>query len=669
MRQQVYSDFSGGYNDTVSAISLRDNELALSENADYSAEVKAFKTRKGCGKVNSNSYGAEITDGHSWTVGSVYKKCVVKGGKIYELNANGTLTEKITLTSGATQIYPFQLYNCLYFGDGTKLYVWGDFDYSTELGTQTIKNGDIVRNNGDTAVKGNFYQALGAHGSTDLSKENFATTSRWQDVTAVRYTASNVARELQSYEPATAEVVELSIMSGASTAGTITLVMGKDTFTCAIAANDTVAQIVDKIMAITTSGWTKTKSANKVIFTKTEKGLCENGYFDPSITGITATYTVKVEGKTNDNNLGDIKKCTMFVVHPSSFRVFAAGNPDDNALYYSEIGKANYFKSDLNKMYPSSGYGKITAISLLSDSVLVSYENGWYAWNGITPLEDATWKALNIPYGCVCHDSVALLPNSFMFMGKDGLYNVSASILNSELVMIYGKDTIKKVTENRLENTIKEITNKSRCKGIFYDNVYYLAFLDKDGINKVLKYEWDTKSFTIVTGWKVNQWLADPEHLYFASKNYVLKANDGLNDIDVETGNAKPIHLRIKTKEYALGNELSQKCLQLLGLIFKQTDEEESEVDIKLLMGYEHKEISNVDLVESLTYGRAWGKTWGYRESIVKMVEVIRTSNVFQLEIESNTLNNQVTLLAIGFIYEDTDLVMPNILNEEELLK
>lgn len=670
MKQLVYSDFSGGYNDTVSAISLKDNELALSENADYSAEVKAFKTRKGCTKVNSESYGAEITDGYSWTIGSIYKKCVVKNGKVYDLDvSDGTLTEKIALTSGAKRIYPFVLYNLLYFGDGSKLYVWGDFDYSTELGTQDIKKGDIVRNNGDTAVKGNFYQALSDLGSTDLSKEDFSVTSKWKNVTDVRYTASNVVREIKAYDPSAAEVVELSILSGASTAGTITVVLGADTFTCAVSAGDTVAQIITKLMAVTTSGWDKVKSSNSIVFTRSEKGICDNGYFDPSVTGITATYTVKTEGKDNDNNLDDIKKCTMFVVHPGSYRVFAAGNPDDNALYYSEIGKANYFKGDINKLYPVSGYGKITAIALLSDSVIISYENGWYAWNGITPLEDAKWSALNIPYGCVCHDSVALMPYSFMFMGKEGLYTVSASVLNSELVMVYGKDVISKVTENRLEKTMESIADRKSCRGIFYDNVYYLAFKDKQGENKVLKYEWNTKSFTIITGWKVNQWLYDPEELYFASKNYVLKTNNGYNDIDVETGENKPIHLKIRTKEYALGNELSQKCVQLMGLIFKQTDEEFSDVNIRLIMGYQSKTVSNVDLVESLIYGRLWGKIWGYRESIVKMIEVIRTSNVFQVEIESNTLNNPVTLLGIGFIYSETDLVLPNLQNEEELLK
>ena len=44
------------------------------------------------------------------------------------------------------------------------------------------------------------------------------------------------------------------------------------------------------------------------------------------------------EGKVNDNDLAPIRKCTMFVYHPGSARVFAAGNPADNGLFFSEIG-------------------------------------------------------------------------------------------------------------------------------------------------------------------------------------------------------------------------------------------------------------------------------------------------------------------------------------------
>jgi hypothetical protein len=672
LQQAFFSDFSGGYNDTMAAISILDKETALSENADYSAEVKALQTAKGCAKVNAASYGAEVTDGYSWTVGSQYKKCLVINGKVYDANTStGAITERLTLSAGASQIYPFVIYDRFYFGDGTKLYVWGDVDYASELGTVDLKVGDIVRNNhSSSGTIGNFYQSKVARSGVDLKTDNYTNATNWDDVTDVRYASSRIVREVNPYDPAQKETVLISVTKGAAAAGTISIVLNNETFTCAIAANDTVPQIVDKLYNMTATGWTKTKISNGVRFTRNTAGLSENGYLDPGATGVTATYETITEGKDNDNNLDAIKKCTMFTVHPGSYRVFAAGNPDDNALYYSEIGKPTYFKSLINKVYPANGYGRITAISPLSEALLVSYQNGWYAWNGVTPLEDATWKPLNLPYGCACHNSLALTPYSFTYLANDGLYTVSASILNSELVLIQGKDIIKKITENRVEKTMRSISNKAKCRGIFHNNVYYLAFnTDGQKNEKVLKYEWDTKSFTIKTRWQVNAWLFDPQGLYFASKNYLLKANIGYTDINVETGVTIPIEFRVKTREFSLGNPLSQKNVQFVGLIFKQGNEDISHADIIVHMGYESYAIRGIDLAESLIWGRQWGKMWGYRESIFKMAELIRTSNTFQLEIINNNLNDPITLIGVGFIYEETDLVTPNILKDEVLLQ
>ena len=671
LKNAIFSDLSGGYNDTMAAISISDKETALSENAVYSAEVKALQTAPGCSKVNPTSYDAEITDGYSWTVGSVYKKCIVIGGKVYDVNVTtGARTEKLTLTAGADHIYPFAIYNQLYFGDGTKLYEWGGVDYASELGTIDLQIGDIVRNNhSSNGTIGNFYRSKTARSAVDLKTDNYTNTTNWDDVTDVRYSSSSVVREVKPYDPSQKETVLISITKGASAAGTISLVLNNETFTFTVAATDSVPTIVDKLYAMTATGWTKTKASNGVRFTKNTAGLSENGYLDPAATGVTATYETLVEGKDNDNDLSAIKKCTMFMVHPGSFRVFAAGNPEDNALYYSEIGKPTYFKSEINKVYPVSGYGAITAVGpALSKSLLVSYENGWYHWDGITPLEDAEWEPLNLPYGCACHNSIALTPYSFTFLANDGLYTVSASILNSDLVMIQGKDVIKKITENRIEKTMRSISDKKKCRGIFHNNIYYLAF-NTDGVknDKVLKYEWDTKSFTIKTKWAVNAWLFDPQNLYFTSKNYLLNANNGYADIDVDTGEVVSIDLDVKTKAYSLGNPFTQKVVQFIGLIFKQGVEDLSTVEITVHMGYESFTISGIDLADSLVWNREWGKVWGFNESIVKMIELIHISNTFQIELKSSSIDNPITLLAIGFIYEDIDLVSPDIMKDEVL--
>lgn len=693
-KQVVYSDFSGGYNDSVAHLSIEDNEVCISENVDYSSEVKSFRTRKGCTKVNGTSFDAEITDSHEWSIGSKYKKCLVMGSKLYELNADGTVTEKISLSANKTEIYPFVVYNKFYFGDGAELYVWGDYDYSSELGTVNVAINKIVRNNDSPdGSLGHFYMALNARGSINLTTEDYENLTNWEDVTEVDYFASNVVRPLIAHDPSQAEVVKVSILKGADAAGTITVVLDDVDFTTSVTAGQDVSAILTALNATVTTGWSKKKSGNSITYTKNSVGLVANGYVDPGITGVTVTYETLANGKADDNDLAPIKKCTMFVVHTSSYRVFAAGNPDDNAVFYSEIGQPTYFISAYNKLYSSIGYGATKGMLQLSESVLISYEDGWYAWDGITPLQDAEWKPLNLPYGCASHRSIALTPYSFVFLGKDGIYNVSASILSSELVLLQGENIIKKITDKRLDKTMASIIHPEKCRGVFYDNAYYLAYsVDETGNKYVVKYEWGMDAFSKFTGWHVNTWVKDPDSLYFASKNYFLKTNSGESDIDVETGEEKAIELFVMTKEYSLGDPFMNKLMDLVGLIFKQRDDQDlSSVDVRVVTGYSSFDVESLDvsghtayiidnvnvtasivdginISESLIWGRDWGLIWGFRESIIKIIELTAISNTFKVAIRNNRINDPITLIGIGFIYENADYVSVSSLKDEVLL-
>jgi hypothetical protein len=677
--QQVYSDFSGGYNDTSAAISINDDQLTLSENADYAAEVKALQTRKGCSKVNTTSYGANVTDGYSWLVGSTFKKCLVMSGKVYDVDiTTGAIAEKITLTDGAEHIYPFVMYDVLYFGDGSELYEWGATDHSTDMGTEVVSKDEIVRYNLATnakGTKGHFYRLLTTKsGSVTYASENFNNTAVWEDVTDVENHSSGYVRKMSHYDPSEREIVTITVSSEATAAATITVNLGGEEKSFSCTANQTINSLATAIGALSFTNWgTGVVTNNAVVFTAKAKGAKDDTqtYINPSTSGATFTCTITQEGKDDDCDISEIKKCTVFCVHQGSYRVFAAGSPDDSALYYSEIGNGRYFKSSINKVYPAiNGYGQVTAMINFSDYLLVSYENGWYSWTGTTPLTDATWKPLNIPYGCVSARTLCLTPSSFTFLGRDGVYCVSASIMSDDYILLESNKVIVKLSENVVEKTISSFVNMSLCEGIFYNNVYLLTYsTNGEYCDRVLKYEWDTSSFTLTTGWRVNRWLNDPEELYFASNNYLLKAFQGYSDIDTDTGEKKAINLHVKTKEYHLGTPISNKVAQLIGFIFQQHEEIESNVVITIRAGYQSYELTSQDLAESLIYKRLWGKTWGYREAIVKIAEIIMVSNTFQIEIENNNIDDPVTLIGIGFVYEITDIITPNIWKDEVLLK
>ncbi|MDK2932406.1 MAG: hypothetical protein PWP27_216 [Clostridiales bacterium] len=375
-----------------------------------------------------------------------------------------------------------------------------------------------------------------------------------------------------------------------------------------------------------------------------------------------------------DNNLTPIKKCTMFIQHPSSLRIFAAGNPDDpTALFYSEPNDIGYFK-ETSKAYPYTNDGKITAICNLSDDLLVSYNNIWYHWRGIDPTTDAIWKPLPIPYGCVAHHSIALTPFSITFLGQDAIYRVSASILSQEVVMVQPDQIIDRLSENKVERTLKTIKNKEKVRAVFHDNKYMLAFSDDDTIsynNKVLVYFWNRPGgFVVYTGWEHYAWYKKTNgELLFTSKNYLLTTNKGYSDIDVDTGEKKGICFSVLSKQYHFGYMLNPKYLRFLFLAFRQHEQTESFVNITLLGDYVDVLIENVDLAESLIWQRLWSKKWGFADMIQKGAEINKIATSFQVLIENDRIDDPVTVYAIGFGFEPLESNPEMISREEDLLQ
>lgn len=776
--QKIYADFSGGLNDTASEISIDDNQTVLSENVDYSVQSKAIKTRKGCEKSNRSSFRTDVTDGYAWMIGSVKKKCIVMNGKVYDMNTElGVATEKIELTEGATRIYPFTMYNTLYFGDGSELYQWGVFDHSTDVKDITIKKGDIVKcNESETGVRGHFYKYLketaGQKVSDDdvgtvlslpfsesdvennvdlfahyeigglklprkysrsaledldtdqyiemddynksdmtaftvkagqylyykesrnaykfttvtyqydldgelgirynLDEADFSDETTWEDVTDVVGFSSNVVRSVKPHDASEAEVVEITVFRANTEAGTITLRLDGVEETVELYATVDIKTIVIAIASLKFDGWkSEIVDHNIVRFTSLEKKEREVGYISSGTSGASIAYNTIIEGKSDDNDMSPIKKCTIFCVHEGSSRVFAAGNPEDPGLYYSEIGYGNYFKSQINKIYPSTnGFGVVTGMCNLSFSLLVSYENGWYAWKGVTPLTDASWASVNIPYGCVNHRTICATPQSFTFLARDGIYNVSVAILNDSYILLQTKQVIKKISEDSVDNTLRSFKNLDLCSAVFYDNFYMIAYSTNGTYcDRILKYEWDTASFTIGTGWIVNAWMNDHDRLFFASRNYVMEAFTGEHDIDVLTGEPKAIEFHIKSKEYYLDSPQVTKVLQHISFIFQQNDKLTSGVKIIIHAGYKKKAIRFEDLAESLYWSRAFGSTvWGYKDSIVRSIETVLVSNTFQIEVINDRIDDPITMIGIGFVYEDTDFITPSTFKDEELM-
>src|SRR5690606_20485948 len=88
-----------------------------------------------------------------------------------------------------------------------------------------------------------------------------------------------------------------------------------------------------------------------------------------------------------ETNLDPIAKCRFLVRHPNSYRLFAAGNPEDPAaVYFSEPNAPDYWKPT-SVLYPTTGDGPVQNIIAFGDALLVFYKHSVWAWRGIDPDE------------------------------------------------------------------------------------------------------------------------------------------------------------------------------------------------------------------------------------------------------------------------------------------
>lgn len=373
------------------------------------------------------------------------------------------------------------------------------------------------------------------------------------------------------------------------------------------------------------------------------------------VKGTLKDYTNPSDPKDIKDNIVEktIGKCTIFAFHEKTQRMFASGNKEDPAaLYYSERSDMKYWK-ETSVLYPSQNdMGKVTGLKGIMDKILVAYENGWFSITGGIMDQGSEWKRLPIPYGCISGKSIVLTPWSLTFLGKDGLYVMSVNAIN-DMIVVQSDDLVKNVSADKVETTIRSIENPSDTTGVFYDGKYLLSFKDKES-PKILVFYFDKGTFSIYDGYDVKDFLVSTDNkLLYGCLNYILIAEETDADIDVNTGAAKPIKMRLRTKSYDLSEGLNSKDVQFVYLLFKQyLENPTSPMSIKLYTDYGSVKFGAVDISESLVWGRSWGKIWGYTDFVEMEAEVKKIGRRFSFEFEKNVLNDRTTVYAVAFRFK-----------------
>lgn len=659
MEREILIDFKGGYNNTLSPMDLAKNELIKAENIDITTTVQGFKTREG-NSIRFASTTSNIDYCGEIMVGGVIITYVMIGNSLYRL-AGSTLTKKIgPLENG--RIYDFSHNNKLYFTDANKYYVWGDYDYTSKTGTENIVVGDIVLNLGSTGggVKDKFYKALNNLNSINLEIENFSNTSNWEECTEIDGKMSSIVREVKKYDGSQYEIAKLEIFDGADEEGVISVILNQVSHNIPVYKRDDVETVVARIVNSTFTGYTCTSDGNVITFIADIAEVKENGYFDPQETGVIGHMYTEINGKSDDNDLDPIKKCTMFLVHPTSMRVFACGNTEDKEmLYYSELGDPSYFPFS-QRLVPIQGEGSIKALINISDAVLISYANSWYKWRGIEVGEDAEFKSLALPHGAVNNDCIALTPYSFTFLSKEGVFIVSAGIIGEDTSIVSNKTIIRNITENKVMKTINGITNHDNVQGIFYKNKYLLAYSDSGSENnKVLEYSWENKAFTKITGWSVKTWINSKDfNLYFGSGNYLLKAFDGNTDIDISDGSTKVIDLDTELRYLSFKTPMVDKLVRFIKILANKEDEP-STVNLEII-GDDEKEVAlSIVLPKMLSTDN--------NKTIEVIKNVAMLSDYFRIRLYTSNIQ-PVSIIGVAVDYEVIRAKRPNLINDTDLL-
>lgn len=647
------------YNDTASPSLLKDTEARMLINAV--PDRGGVSTRPGTVALNAAGLGDSVDRSIEWLVrGESRSLITTRGGKkLKRVMPDGSTVDLLDLA--AADVSTFQIQNVLYIGDGADIYAGGVYDYTTESGViASLKTGKIVQNTPAASgggVEDHFYQATTDLVAVNLATADYSDTGKWLDVTDTPGVISSVFRKCDPYDAAAKQIVKLVINYNSSAAASVTVTLNGVSTTVAVAAGATATAVATKIRAASfaTAGYVTSGSGSTVYFTAIASGAKSAPEYDAGTTMAYGAISVDTAGATNDNKFSEAVKCKIFLQHPLSKRIFATGNPDNpTCTYYSNVNDPTYFPKD-GMLYPTTAEKEGITLVLLGEAILVGYTNSWWYYSGVNPKSDGVWKMLNIPYGPIGREAVAMTPFSITFASHTGIYMVNAAVLNQEILMLQNEKVVNPIAENRVENTIKSIANGSKVRTVFHDNRLMVAYSETAGADndRVLVYDMAVDGFFQYEGWNVNDWCHRADGtLLIGSKNYLLKTGIGTSDVDVETGGKKAIRYFLKLKDYDCGKAMFIKFIQFLYLLFKQNDEATaSKVSISIAADYKTTAYNNVSLSDTFKWGRPWGGIWGkLYADLQEMVGQPRLSaRSFAVTIECNAIDSPVGFYGIGF--------------------
>lgn len=250
----------------------------------------------------------------------------------------------------------------------------------------------------------------------------------------------------------------------------------------------------------------------------------------------------------------------------------AGNSADKSALYFSEPNNPNIVKPT-SVMYPATDDGPITGLATFVDAVVVFFNRSIWVWRGIDPEIDAIWQKIPVSVGTSSPHTITQITQLLTYAGSGGIYGISPAAIGQSVDMRLGNNYIADLTANKVTQIIKSITNQDNIVSA-YDpktNKHFLAYCD-DGTgvnNKILVLDETLGSFAIWEGIQANDiYCRANGDVLIASNNYVLKLSEGYSDIDINTGQLKPIKFEAEVRSSfnaPMLKKLFTKCWTQIG--------------------------------------------------------------------------------------------------------
>ncbi len=649
------TDFRGGYNDTKYSLNIADNEFSEFSNVDP-LKNGGFKIRNGTKNVNNEAFPGKVTQIIEWKLkDGTTKTIVISGRKMYVLSSVfGSYkcvkynNEELTLNRDTVSYVFFK--DNFYFTDGKTMYKWSDGTYYLHNLSMTepysFKRGDIIKITATEKETG--------FGSANLSdvrqpfskkisyviryeKDSFNKTETYDyqefDIQASIYNEDDNGL----YSLQTKEVSYTQELTGSFTTEYIEIDGYDYSYIKIFIGNKNEIVPTHKISSgihdlktfdirvqyiyIASSGIVQSEkfTAVKLSPDYVKKATVNDYYiFENDVDNF---YPHNYNYETNKRFYGnsaslkkienieeyefniqtvevpfDIMSCEYFSYHPQSFRFFASGNPyDPCACYYSGLNDFESWETAtdedtvVNVIYPRYNYGPVTGLIATGNYMLTCYKNGFSSVIGYNP-DEYVFANLSVPVGVASTKTLCIIPSGLVFFADNSIYLMSNSLIGTDYVKIPSQSELVNISKNKCENILKDSSNHV---GKYFDNKYYLYFLDKNSTPKILVYDFDLGSFSLYEDIEANCLMVKENNsLYGGNGKYVLDMfSDGVST-DFYDEIYRPIKFCVKSKLFDFSQNYGRFKLEKIYITTNYVDYSLSndKTNIYLTLKNEYKE-------------------------------------------------------------------------------